>query len=182
MGLSGGGRDSPGVSRRWLKAFTMAGSHGSAEAANTSVASIKSASQTVLGSALGKVGRCYPSARPICVEGMSHEDADAEQDTYCRDDLAHSFPPCLEANRALVCFRMTSSNRKMVSSAWPLWRARHEAAPVAAGSNSGRTSAPRRPHALQTNRCSISESLTWSGEPSARAKKTKHTDGRCSGW
>ncbi len=38
-------------------AFTMAGSHGSAEAATTSVASIKSASQTVLGSALGKVER-----------------------------------------------------------------------------------------------------------------------------
>src|SRR6478672_5981469 len=35
----------------------------------------------------------YPSARPIRVEGMSHEDADAEQDTRCRDDLGHSFPP-----------------------------------------------------------------------------------------
>src|SRR5205823_2013105 len=47
-------------SRRWLNAFTMAGSHGSAEAATTSVASIKSASQTVLGSALGKVERSIP--------------------------------------------------------------------------------------------------------------------------
>jgi len=52
----------------------------------------------------------YPSACPICVEGMSHEDADAEQDTCCRDDLAHSLPPCLDANRALVRFRMTSPN------------------------------------------------------------------------
>ena len=35
----------------------------------------------------------YPSARPIRVEGMSHEDADAEQDTCCRDELGHSSPP-----------------------------------------------------------------------------------------
>jgi hypothetical protein len=61
----------------------------------TSVASIKSASQTVLGSALGKVERSmkYPLARPIRVESMSHEDADAEQDTCCRDELGHSSPP-----------------------------------------------------------------------------------------
>src|SRR6476661_10671333 len=45
------------VSKRWRNAFTMTGSHGSAEAATTSVASIKSASQTVLGSAPGKVER-----------------------------------------------------------------------------------------------------------------------------
>jgi len=52
-GTSDGSRGSPGVSKRWLNALTMAGSHGSAEAPNTSAASIKSASQTVLGSALG---------------------------------------------------------------------------------------------------------------------------------
>ncbi len=40
--------------------ITMAGSHGSAEAATASVASIKSVSQTVLGSALGKVERSIP--------------------------------------------------------------------------------------------------------------------------
>jgi hypothetical protein len=41
---------------------------------------------------------------------MSHEDADAEQHTCCRDELGHSSPPCLETNRALVRFRMTSPN------------------------------------------------------------------------
>jgi len=41
---------------------------------------------------------------------MSHEDADAEQHTCCRDELGHSYPPCLGANRALVRFRMTSPN------------------------------------------------------------------------
>ena len=71
----------------------MAGSHGSAEAATISVASIKPASQMVLGSAAGKVGG--PSADPVHVESVSQEDADAEEDTYCRDDLGHSFPPCL---------------------------------------------------------------------------------------
>ena len=44
-----------GISKRRAKAVTMAGSHGSAEATNASAASIKSASQTVLGSALGTV-------------------------------------------------------------------------------------------------------------------------------
>jgi hypothetical protein len=52
-GTSDGSKGSPGISKRWLNALTMAGSHGSAEAPNTSAASIKSASQTVLGSALG---------------------------------------------------------------------------------------------------------------------------------
>ena len=51
-GTSDGGRGSPGVSKRWLNALTMAGSHGSADAPNTSAALIKSASQAVLGSAL----------------------------------------------------------------------------------------------------------------------------------
>jgi hypothetical protein len=37
----------------------------------------------------------YPSARPICVEGMSHENAYAEQHTCSRDDLAHNLSPCL---------------------------------------------------------------------------------------
>src|SRR5258708_29761406 len=46
----------------------------------------------------------YPSARPIRVEGMSHEDADAEQDTRCRDDLAHSFPPCLTGESSTGSF------------------------------------------------------------------------------
>ena len=54
-GTSDVSKGSPGISKRWLNALTMAGSHGSAEAANTCAASIKSASQTVLGSALGKV-------------------------------------------------------------------------------------------------------------------------------
>jgi hypothetical protein len=36
------------ISKRWLKAFTMAASQGSAEAAAICVASIKSASQTAL--------------------------------------------------------------------------------------------------------------------------------------
>ena len=40
--------------RRSLNAFTVAASHGSAEAPSPSVASIKSASQMVLGSVLGK--------------------------------------------------------------------------------------------------------------------------------
>jgi hypothetical protein len=55
----------------------MAGSHGYAKAATTSVASIKSASQTVLRSALGKAERSIelPLARPICVKCMSREDA-----------------------------------------------------------------------------------------------------------
>jgi len=66
----------------------MAGSHGSAEAANTSAASIKPASQTVLGSALGTVRAIkYPSARRIRVE--NHEDADAENDTRRGDDLGY---------------------------------------------------------------------------------------------
>ena len=43
---------------------------------------------------------------------MSHEDADAEQDTRCRDELGHSSPPSQGANRAVVCFRMTSSNQE----------------------------------------------------------------------
>src|SRR6476659_5222961 len=92
----------------------MTGSHGSAEAAATSVASIKSASQTVLGSALGKLERSmkYPLARPIRVESMSHEDADAEQDTCCRDELGHSSPPSQGDNRAVVRFRMTSANQE----------------------------------------------------------------------
>jgi hypothetical protein len=54
-GISDGSKGSPGISKRWLNALTMAGSHGSAEPPNTSAASIKSASQTVLGSALGTV-------------------------------------------------------------------------------------------------------------------------------
>jgi hypothetical protein len=54
-GTSDGSKACPGISKRWLNALTMAGSHGSAEAANTSAALIKSASQTVLGSALGTV-------------------------------------------------------------------------------------------------------------------------------
>ena len=35
---------------------------------------------------------------------MSHEDADAEQDTRCRDDLAHSFPPCLTGESSTGSF------------------------------------------------------------------------------
>jgi len=35
---------------------------------------------------------------------MSHEDADAEQDTCCRDDLAHSFPPCLTGESSTGSF------------------------------------------------------------------------------
>jgi autonomous glycyl radical cofactor GrcA len=89
-GTSDGSKGSPGISKRWLNALTMAASHGSAEAANTSAASIKSASQTVLGSALGTVRPIkYPSARPIRVESMNHENADAENDTRCRDYLGH---------------------------------------------------------------------------------------------
>jgi hypothetical protein len=51
----------------------------------------QSASQTVLGSALGTVQpiQKYPSARPIRVESMNHENADAENDTRCRDYLGH---------------------------------------------------------------------------------------------
>ena len=34
--------------------------------------------------------------RPICVQRMSHEDANAENDTRYRDELGHGFsPPCL---------------------------------------------------------------------------------------
>src|SRR5258705_11272328 len=80
-GTSDGSKGSPGISKRWLNALTMAGSHGSAETANTSAASIKSARQTVLGSALGKVERSIRiPISPIRVEGMSHEDAYAEQE------------------------------------------------------------------------------------------------------
>src|SRR4029079_1546535 len=46
----------------------------------------------------------YPSSRSICVEGMSHEDADAEQDSCCRDYLAHSFSPCLEGESSTGSF------------------------------------------------------------------------------
>jgi hypothetical protein len=81
---------------------TMAGSHSSAEAATPSVASIKSASQTKLRSVRAKAER--PSARPIRVEGMSHEDAHAEQDTCRRDDLAHSFSPCLTGESSTGSF------------------------------------------------------------------------------
>ncbi len=42
---------------------------------------------------------------------MSHEDADAEQDTCCRDELGHSSPPSQGANRAVVRFRMTWRHR-----------------------------------------------------------------------
>ena len=49
-------------------------------------------------------GTIDPSARSICVEGMSHEDADAEQDSCCRDDLAHSFSPCLEGELSTGSF------------------------------------------------------------------------------
>ena len=54
---------------------------------------------------------------------MSHEDADAEQDTRCRDELGHSSPPSQAANRAVVCFRMTSSNQGngFVDQAAALW-------------------------------------------------------------
>ena len=34
-----------------------------------------------------------PSAVPIHVESVSQEDADAEEDTYCCDDLGHSSLP-----------------------------------------------------------------------------------------
>jgi hypothetical protein len=53
------------VSKRWLNAFTMAGSHGLAEAATTSVAWIKSASQAMLGSVLGKAGRPVMNRIPL---------------------------------------------------------------------------------------------------------------------
>jgi len=52
---SDGSKESPGNSKRCLNALTMAGSHGSVEAVNSSATSIKSVSQTVLGSALGTV-------------------------------------------------------------------------------------------------------------------------------
>src|SRR5258708_38625055 len=46
---SNSGRTTSGrISKRWPNAFTMAGSHDSAEAATTSAASIKSASQTAI--------------------------------------------------------------------------------------------------------------------------------------
>jgi hypothetical protein len=88
-GTSDGSKGSPGISKRWLNALTMAASHGSAEAANTSAASIKSASQTVLGSALGTVRpiKIPISASDTRVESMNHEDAEAESDTRCRDYL-----------------------------------------------------------------------------------------------
>jgi len=35
---------------------------------------------------------------------MSHEDADAEQDSCCRDYLAHSFSPCLEGESSTGSF------------------------------------------------------------------------------
>src|SRR5258708_26709506 len=35
---------------------------------------------------------------------MSHEEAGAEQDTRCRDDLAHSFPPCLTGESSTGSF------------------------------------------------------------------------------
>jgi hypothetical protein len=36
------------------------------------------------------------SARcPVNVESMSQENADAEENTRCSDDLGHGFPPCL---------------------------------------------------------------------------------------
>ena len=81
------------------------------------------------------------------------------------------------ANRALVCFRMTSSNQEngFVGQAVVADPARNSftglrvpprvflsARPVAAGSNSGLTSAPRLPRVVQTKPGSISESLTWS--------------------
>jgi len=94
--LKGTAGGSSGIAKRLLNAFSMAGSHASAEAANTSVASIKSASQTVLGSAVERSIKQRPSMRPICVQRMSHEDANAENDTRYRDELGHGFsPPCL---------------------------------------------------------------------------------------
>src|SRR6267142_99709 len=89
-----GDRGSPRVSKRWLNALNMAGSHGSAEAPNTSAASIKSASQAVLGSALGaKRPIKIPISASTRVESMNHEDADAENDTRCRDYLGHPAKP-----------------------------------------------------------------------------------------
>src|SRR4029077_15775196 len=46
----------------------------------------------------------YPLARPICVVGMANEDADAEQETCCRDNLAHSLSPCLEGESSIGWF------------------------------------------------------------------------------
>jgi len=52
--------------------------------------------QTVLGSAEEPSIKQRPSMRPICVQRMSHEDANAENDTRYRDELGHGFsPPCL---------------------------------------------------------------------------------------
>jgi hypothetical protein len=51
-GTSDGSKGSPGNSKRRLNALTMAGSHGSVEAANSSAASIKAISQSVSGSAV----------------------------------------------------------------------------------------------------------------------------------
>jgi hypothetical protein len=48
------------------------------------------------GSALGTTAHKNPLTRPIRVESMSHEDADAENDSRCRNDLGHSLPPCPE--------------------------------------------------------------------------------------
>jgi hypothetical protein len=68
----------------------MAASHGSAEAAP-----FRSPPSKPNGAGIGsrKVGG--RSADTVHVESVSQEDADAEEDTYCRDDLGHSFPPCL---------------------------------------------------------------------------------------
>jgi hypothetical protein len=42
-----------------------------------------------IGTRYGTAHKKYPSARPIRVESMNHEDADAENDTRCRDYLGH---------------------------------------------------------------------------------------------
>jgi hypothetical protein len=35
---------------------------------------------------------------------MGHEDADAEQDTCCRDNLAHCLSPCLKGESSIGWF------------------------------------------------------------------------------
>ena len=65
----------------------MAGAHGAAEAATTSVASIRSASQTVPRSLPGKAERSISVSDRRRKHGP--ENAHAEKDTRCRDNFGH---------------------------------------------------------------------------------------------
>jgi len=93
--LKGTAGGSSGIAKRLLNAFSMAGVtcfSGSGQHFRR----FDQILQTVLGSAEEPSIKQRPSMRPICVQRMSHEDANAENDTRYRDELGHGFsPPCL---------------------------------------------------------------------------------------